>query len=856
MTRKCLGVALLLFVAAPGWTQPPPEMAAIWTYPEESVSGRHVQLTVTPNESRGADFLPFECAIDTDRNYAEAILYLRVYNAKEVLVSESEIPLKLNIGQSKYIVEWDATAAPTGRYRAEIELRPDEIETVSRYAAMLKKVTGQQLKQDLESAIERLQELRGKMPVPSGTDSKPSCGELRLRTAEDFVQRAQHYADAQQWRETDQILNYLQKTSGAVHAWLVFGNGAPEFDMPVPDLDMSSLENRNGVVCSHGQPVFLFGRVLPDASTEAIGALKRYGLNFAVCSLPPRATLTPPDLQTDFRNAWSPLFEEAAQDNINIAVHLSPHDTGAWAMQTWPDLSAKGFIDIAHAGARELFQRHLNAVLPYLAQQKTVSMISLAEKPQFRFDSEDVRKAFVAHIQQKYPDRQTLNQLWHSHLAKYDEITIWDAQAKEFQYQNLRAYQFDWQSFQRGLIMEYFNTLKEAAYTLAPTLWKQVMTADTIFETGETRQSVDREALAQLMECSGCTTTTQAASEMYALDYPGQSVLYAVLKSFRPDIPLFSLETHIRIEGAEHPSAVITASLWEAVISGVNGVALAPDSPVMNRPETVEAFVTASLSINRLAPVAAAFQQAPAEVAVLYSDSAKILDDGVPYLKSARFAYEGASFAGYRLRFISEKQLAQGEWTSLKVLIVPETPALTDAAFSAIEQYIDAGGAVIRVGTPIPYNEHGFSRRTVLQNNKRTVLVRGLNLPTEYLHGMDGAINKGALPDIPRVVNKSGYPIEGVKSLYVEYDGGAYLYMLNVRKDAVTCRLNGKVQSGRDLILGREVRFPLYATPLDPMMIRLDKTEENLSQTTAPETKKYVPAKETIKEFMHEWAIP
>jgi len=831
-------------------------MAAIWTYPEESVSGRHVQLTVTPKESRGADFLPFECAIDTDRNYPEALLQLRVYDAKEVLVSESEILLKLNIGQSKYIVEWDATFAPTGRYRADIEIRPDETETVSRYTAMLKKVTDQQLKQDLESAVERLQELRGKMPTPSGTDNKPSYGELRLRTAEDFVQRAQQYADAKQWRETDQILNYLQKTSGAVYAWMVFGSGAPEFDTPVPDLDMSSLENQNGVVCSNGKPVFLFGRVLPDTATEAIGALKRYGLNFAVCSLPPRATMTTPDLQTDFKNAWSPLFDEAAQDNINIAVQLSPNDVGASAMQTWPEISAKGFIDIAHAGARDLFQRHLKEVLPYLTQQKTVSMISLAEKPQFRFDSEEVRKAFVAHIQQKYPDRQTLNQLWHSHLAKYDEITIWDAQAKEYQYQNLRAYQFDWQSFQRGLILEYFSALQEAANTLAPRLWKQVMTADTIFQTGETRQGVDREALAHLMDCSGCASATQTASGMYALEYPGQSVVYAVLKSFQPDKPLFALENHIRLEGAEDPSAIITASLWDAVLSGLNGLALAPDSPVMNHPETLEAFVTASLRINRLAPVVAAFQQAPAEVAILYSDSAKILDDGVPYLKSARFAYEGASFAGYRLRFISENQLAQGEWTSLKVLIVPETPALTDAAFTAIEQYINEGGAVIRVGTPIPYNEHGFSRRTVLRNNTRTVLVRGLNLPTEYLHGMDGAINKGALPDIPRVVNKSGYPLEGVKSLYVECNGEAYLYVLNVRKDPVTCRLNGKVQSGRDLILGREVRFPLYATPLDPMVIRLDKAEENVSQTNDPESEKNVPAKEKIKKFTHDWSLP
>ncbi len=856
MTRTCIGVVLLFWVTATGWAQPAPSLAAIWTYPGECVSGQHVQLLVTPQESRGADFLPFECMIDTDRNYSEAVLQLNVFDGKETLISETAMPLKLNIGQSKYTVEWDATAAPLGLYRADITIRPDEIETVSRYTAAVKKVTEQQLLEDLEGTLQRLQELRGKLTSGEASGTKPSHMEVRLRTAEDFVQRARNHADAKQWREMDEILNYLEKTSGAVHAWIVFGNEAEEFDTPVADLDMSSLECRNGVVYSSGQPVFLFGRVLPDSAPEAIGALKRYGLNFAVCSLPPRATLADRDLAMEFKSVFNPLFEEAAQDNIAVAVQLAPQEIGAWALQLWPDASAKGFIDITHPGIREAYQRHLNAVLPYLAGQKTVSMVSLAEKPQFRYDSEEVRKAFVAHIQKKYPDRQNLNQLWHAHFAKYDEITIWDATAKDYQYQNLRAYQFDWQSFQRELIREYFTALADAAHSAAPRLWKQAAIADTIFQNGETRQGVDREALAHLMDCSGCAASMQAPEKMYALDYPGQSAVYALLKSFQPEKPVFNLEDQIDFNGIENPEAYLTTALWEGVMSGLNGMALAADSQVARRPETMEAYANACLQINRLAPVVAAFQQTPADVAVLYSDSSKILDDGVPYLKSARFAYEGASFAGYALRFITERQLARGEWADVKVIIIPETPALTDAAFAAIEQYVEKGGAVIRVGTPIPYNEQGLSRRTVLRNNDRTVLVRGLNLPTEYLHGMDGVISKGALPNIPRVVNNSGYPIEGVKSLYWDYQGDSYLYLVNVRKDSVTCRLKGAAQSGRDLILGREVRFPLYAKPLDPMLIRLDKAKEQLAQTTAPDPHPHRLTMAKIKKFMQEWSIP
>ena len=124
-----------------------------------------------------------------------------------------------------------------------------------------------------------------------------------------------------------------------------------------------------------------------------------------------------------------------------------------------------------------------------------------------------------------------------------------------------------------------------------------------------------------------------------------------------------------------------------------------------------------------------------------------------PHLESAKFAFEGASFAGYSIRFITESQIARGALAPVKVLILPDTLAVSDETFTQLSAYVEEGGAVARVGKPIPYNERGMSRSDVIRSTAKTVLVRGLNLPTEYLHAMDAAQERGALPEISRPVN-------------------------------------------------------------------------------------------------------
>jgi hypothetical protein len=157
------------------------------------------------------------------------------------------------------------------------------------------------------------------------------------------------------------------------------------------------------------------------------------------------------------------------------------------------------------------------------------------------------------------------------------------------------------------------------------------------------------------------------------------------------------------------------------------------------------------------------------------------------------------------------------------VVVLPETPAISDRAFDALSAFADKGGSIIRTGTPIPYDEHGRSRHGVIRNTGKTLLVRDFNQSTEYLHEMDAAIMLGYLPSIPRVVNEFNFPLEGVKSRFVECDGKQYLYVLNLRRGSVIAHMVAQgCHTGRDLIVGRNVSFPLQIASMEPMLIQLD----------------------------------
>lgn len=803
------------------------DRAWLWVVPGANVGGRHLELAVDWEETgAGGAEMRFTCVLQSDFSFLRAQVYLNVVDALGAPVVSGALPLDIDAGSNTCQITLDAAALPVGEYRGTITVGHTLLLDTPSQAFILRKVSADRMLSDLEQYEEQASELNRSLGAMEAAGSAQPYLRLKTNILTDVLRMARGDAAGEAWESLSSRLRYAKDRIDSVRAGIVFGTTQPEQSLASPPVNLGEIGVSRGGFSSGGRPLFLLGGALPARDPEMLAQLRRYQFNAATLVLGAgdvREGAGPGTLQ--------PFFESAVDHNIAVAVQLAPHDIPPGLLEQHPELRRGGQTNLAEPAARAYWEAYVRAAGPMLSGRPMLFGVSLSDDAYFHFDGEDVKTGFLDFLRANYSDRLTLNRSWRAHLASLDDITPWSTNPYDT-YQQHRPYQFDWQTYHQALGHSYFRWSRDLVASALPGTPLMATLPDSVFAAGETRHGVNRERLSELLDYSGCSARSVRANEVFALDYPRESAYYTLLKSFQAERPVFNLRLELDA-GADTTGELayryVHSALWEGAMSGLGGATVPMDSLVFQDPYMVEALATASLDLNRLAPIVHAFQTAPADVGILFSYASKVFDDGDPHLRSALNAYEGTSFGGYKVRFISEDQCEAGILDALKILVIPDTPALGEAAFREISEYVEAGGTVARTGAPIPYNERGYSRGDLIRNTGNTVLVRGLNLPTEYLHAMDAATVLGVLPQIPRPITRQGYPVEGLKSRYVEIDGEGYLYLLNLRKEPVYCTLATQVDRGRDLVGGRDVTFPTMIEPLVPMLIRL--TPEHLAVT-------------------------
>jgi hypothetical protein len=787
--------------------------------------------------------LVFQCELKATDELSTAFLNVTVTDSAGTVLHTDEAQVYIGKEFTTYTLPWDVAALPPGVYNATFTVSklPRLLVTTRKY--LVRKAGHTQLMAMADDAQAKLAAALEGVNALEAAGRKPPYILARAAIAQDCANSMRQGLPTNPWRTTDKLIRYILATADSLRAQIAFMNELPEFAQPIPETDTANIQFRDGLLYAGANPAFLFGRNFGQTRpADELRRMRTFGLNAAAVALAPKDTLAGESADAGFQAQLDPVLDTARENNIGLFVALDPADLPDWALRKSPDLMDPVLdrVNITRPEACQLIERHFRAAIPYLAAHEAVAALSLATEPQLKIIGEDVRQGFIAHVKSVYGDKHVLNQAWRSLFSDLDEIaTAWDAGDPKFKrserYLEKTAYQYDWQVYHQHLGTQYFQGLTAFARSLAGDTPLFATFAGDIFQKAESQFGIDREAVGGQFDLLACNAANSIADAHYATGYPQQSLLYTLLKSLTPGKPLINFaDGVIPPYDPELPCTFdyVHTAMWEAAMAGLNASMLDIDD-WMAMPDCIDGYVTASIDINRLAGVVAAFQTAPADVAILWSMPAKIFNSGEPFLESVKFAFEGTSFGGYKIRFISEDQIAAGELANVKVLVLPETPAVKDATFTKIKDYIQSDGAVIRTGTPILFDEHGQSRRDIITTTPRTVLLRGQNLPTEYLHSMDAVISCGTLPLIPRAINPHGYPLEGIKTRYVEHNGNAYLYALNLRKTPVECHLAGGPMAGRDLIHGQDVSFPATLQPLRPILVKLDAIP-NIAPPTAP----------------------
>ncbi|MBW7865896.1 MAG: hypothetical protein GX580_03830 [Candidatus Hydrogenedens sp.] len=840
MTRypwMAVGVlACCALFASGGWAQQD-ALEELWIGAAELPGNPGLRIVSNiPETLPAGEAVVFSFTVLSDQPHDRASLNLQIVDGQGNPAHEARTPAApLEKGENLFSFSWNAAALPVGPHKALLTLYLSEKKPALSGTVPFDRVSAAWMTAELDRCA------LGAQKILDGFAVAPGAAYLVARASvmRDTADMAKKVLEKHDWRGAAELTAYVRAGLSALESSAALGGLVPEMQFPA-GLNLAHV-TQDGVVDSSGLPVCLVGEHIgastPEALVVELDRVARHGMNLAVVQVDAldAVAAAPFDAQA-LGAALLPVLDAAESRGVSLVLQLSQRTVAGLIMDKAPDLADAGFPNLAHPALASALFAHAGAVARAAGGHAAVLGLSVAEAPDFMFDGEQVRLGFIEKVRALYPDCQELNRAWRAHLADHDEITIW-GDHPEHAYQNRRTYQYEWQGYHRALIGDLLGGMSGTLSAETPNLPLSVSMPANAFEKAETRLRPDREAMAAIFGFQACSGTVRTGTAPYAWDYPRPVSHYTLLRSFAPDKPVLDLAALYDTTGGLTPArraALVRAALWTSLISGASGIAAAPEKDGAPLPGMAEAFALTALDARRLAPVIRAFQAAPAPVAILYSESSKILDDGDPHLKSVEFAFEGCSFSGYNIRFITERQIAAGGLGDVKVFVMPETPAIPDDAFKSIAAYVENGGTVLRVGTPIPYNERGHSRTGVIRNTAETVLVRGLNMPTEYLHAMDAAIYQGVLPVIPRPVNTHGYPLEGVFTRHVVFEGVPYLYCVNLRKDPVLCGLEGTYFRGRDLVLGRDVQFPRLLEPMDPMLIRLERPATAVGVEPAP----------------------
>lgn len=454
-----------------------------------------------------------------------------------------------------------------------------------------------------------------------------------------------------------------------------------------------------------------------------------------------------------------------------------------------------------------------------------MAAVSLWTAPSMSMMDKSMQQEFQTYLQSVYPDRHALNRAWNTHYFGFNEVQL-------MPYNENRAYQYDAQSFRRIQTTRWLaEQLRAAAPGIAPAAATLTFT-EGILLSGESRAGLDAESLAALVPVVSVRTAGPFDDARYAQRFPATQLVWALMRAFAPDRPLvalhslnYTLDDRRRLDSAAQARTLAI----EAAVENVSALALefpALTDAVSQAPEVLDGFAQALREIEGAADAFRAFHEAPAPLAVVWSDSSKILDDGKLHLHAFARAYEGCAFAGDKVTILTERQLAEGRWTGIRAVVLPEVTAMSREAFAGLESLIAGGAVVVRTDVGPTYDEHGHALGKTMPVNSNTMLVRGNGPVYEYLSALDALHVRGHLDEVPRPVTEDHYPIEGVKSRYAQSAAGRFLYVINLRKEPVSCHFSQPVEGAVDILSGRTVDFPRPLDPLSPLLLRLANTEQ------------------------------
>ena len=522
----------------------------------------------------------------------------------------------------------------------------------------------------------------------------------------------------------------------------------------------------------------------------------------------------------------------ANQHGVKIDLLLSPHYFPEWAYKQAPDLRNGniGFLNynIDHPKARQVIEQWLRAVVPVVKDQPALFSYCLSNEPAYVQSGKDPysRPKWVKYLQDVHGDIAALNALYGTSYKGFEDVVVPTRFDMPKQLDERRAYS-DWCRFNQVNFADWHRWMNGIIKSIDPNARTHVkLFSNHTFNRGLIRIGVDPELFCEFTDIAGCDNYVRGAATLTS--WPGADLYYDLLNSFRNQ-PVFNSETHfipdgfppqhipwensraVMWQGALHHLGASTIWVWEE--PGPGGLL----GSIYLRPANIFGVGRALLDANRLSNEVTAINQARPRVALLYSQPSIFWEKDYP--AAVANVYQQLKFAGEKVTFVSERQLAAGRAPKVDVIISPRATHVAAKTLEGLRQFVAGGGKLILCGDDdLHFDPYHREQALPTELQKSLRLKLGPNAKMELIP----ILRKAGIETHPLESAADRTAVTGVEYRTVDYDGGTLVPLINLTGAILKVRLPDTVEGkAQDLLTGRQMdRDAIELRPMVPLLLR------------------------------------
>lgn len=231
----------------------------------------------------------------------------------------------------------------------------------------------------------------------------------------------------------------------------------------------------------------------------------------------------------------------------------------------------------------------------------------------------------------------------------------------------------------------------------------------------------DFERLWQMFDIVGFDGGFGLDGSEWAMDFPKGGFELDFARSVASEKPIADNETHVIVDGVyrDYSEKEIYLSNVLAFLMGLNASSIwewantrhTYGEYAFTRANTYHATLRAALDCRAHPEEIVAFRRTPNPPFRIFHSVASF-GERDSYVRSLYETYGKASFTGWAVRFITERDLERGDFRGAEKIVVPDARRVSDRVYAALERFVSEGGTLLS-SSPLALtkNERGELRQ-------------------------------------------------------------------------------------------------------------------------------------------------